>query len=157
MLILQQQTVMNLTCIACSEQWPPLDHRIADCGTSIAYLFEDQFFPGWTVLVLKRHATELFELSEEERSRLMEEVSATAEALMEAFHPVKINYELLGNQVPHIHWHLIPRLPGDPSPRDPVWTVAHERQPLNPAHLSERLALIRSRLSLQRPGHHRPG
>ncbi|MBA2252203.1 MAG: HIT family protein, partial [Nitrospirales bacterium] len=113
---------MDLTCTACSGQWPPADHRIADCGTSVAYLFEDQFFPGWTVLVLKRHTTELFQLSSDERSRLIEEVSAIAKALTEAFHSVKINYELLGNQLPHIHWHLIPRLVDDPSPRDPVWT-----------------------------------
>jgi diadenosine tetraphosphate (Ap4A) HIT family hydrolase len=143
---------MNVTCTACSGQWPPVNHRIADCGTSIAYLFEDQFFPGWTVLVLKRHATELFQLSADERSRLIEEVSTIAEALMEAFHPVKINYELLGNQLSHIHWHLIPRLVDDPSPRDPVWTVVHEKQPLRPADLAERVALIRSRVSLNGHG-----
>lgn len=139
---------MNVTCTACSGQWPPLDHRIVDCGTSIAYLFEDQFFPGWTVLVLKRHATELFQLSADERSRLIEEVSAVAEALMGAFHPVKINYELLGNQLSHIHWHLIPRLIDDPAPRDPVWTAVHEKQALRPADLAARIALIRSRVLL---------
>ena len=137
---------MSVTCTACSGQWPTDDHRIVDCGTSIAYLFEDQFFPGWTVLVLKRHATELFELSADERSRLIEEVSTIAEALMEAFHPVKINYELLGNRLSHIHWHLIPRLADDPSPRDPVWTVVHEKQPLRPVDLAKRVALIRSRV-----------
>lgn len=140
---------MSLTCIACSGQWPPLDHRIADCGTSIAYLFEDQFFPGWTVLVLKRHATELFQLSADERSQMIEEMSAIAQALTEAFHPVKINYELLGNQLSHIHWHLIPRLVDGPSPRDPVWTVVHEKQLLRPPDLAERIALIRSRVVLK--------
>jgi diadenosine tetraphosphate (Ap4A) HIT family hydrolase len=98
------------------------------------------------VLVLKRHATELFQLSTDERSRLIEEVSTIAAALMEAFHPVKINYELLGNQLSHIHWHLIPRLIDDPSPRDPVWTVVHERRLLAPTDLAERVALIRSRV-----------
>lgn len=146
--ILSARTPMHFTCIACSGPWPPVDHWIADCGTSVAYLFEDQFFPGWTVLVLKRHATELFQLSADERGRLIEEVSMVARALTEAFHPVKVNYELLGNQLPHIHWHLIPRLADDPSPRDPVWTVVHERRPLTPTDLVERVALIRSRLFL---------
>lgn len=144
---------MDFTCAACSWQWPSADHRIADFGTSIAYLFEDQFFPGWTVLVLKRHATELFQLSIDERSRLIEEVSTMAEALMEAFHPAKINYELLGNQLPHIHWHVIPRLADDPSPRDPVWTVGHEKQFLTSTDLAERVALVRSRLSWKKPSH----
>jgi diadenosine tetraphosphate (Ap4A) HIT family hydrolase len=145
----ERRNIMNLTCAACTGQWPRPDHRIADCGTSIAYLFEDQFFSGWTVLVLKRHATELFQLSANERHRMIDEVSETADALTQVFHPIKINYELLGNQVPHIHWHLIPRLPEDPSPRDAVWTVKHERRPLAPADLEERVALIRSRLSLK--------
>jgi len=144
---------MDSTCTVCSGHWPSADHQIADCGTSIAYLFDDQFFPGWTVLVLKRHAMELFQLSAAERSRMIEEVSTMAEALMEAFHPVKINYELLGNQLPHIHWHVIPRLTDDPSLREPVWTVGHEKQSLTPTDLAERVALVRSRLSLKNPNH----
>ncbi len=104
------------------------------------------------MLVLKRHATEIFQLSANERSRLIEEVSAVAEALMETFHPVKINYELLGNQLPHIHWHVIPRLTNDPAPRDPVWAVGHERHSLTPTDLAERVALVQSRLSFKSPG-----
>lgn len=143
---------MHITCAACSGQWPGVTHRIGDCGISVAYLFEDQFFPGWTVLVLKRHATELFELSADERSRLIEEVSTVAKALTETLHAVKVNYELLGNQLPHIHWHLIPRLVDDPSPREPVWTVVHERKLLTPTELVERVALIRSQLFLNSQG-----
>ena len=151
--ILTIRSVMDVTCTACSRQWPSTDYRIADCGTSLAYLFEDQFFPGWTVLVLKRHATELFQLSANERSELIEEVSMVGQALMEVFHAAKINYELLGNQLPHIHWHIIPRLTNDPAPRDPVWTVRHEKQPLTPTDLAERVALVRSRLFLKSPDH----
>ena len=143
---------MDVSCTACSGQWPSADYRIADCGTSLAYLFEDQFFSGWTVLVLKRHATELFQLSTNERSELIEEVSMVGQALMEVFHAVKINYELLGNQLPHIHWHLIPRLTTDPAPRDPVWGIKHEKQTLTPTDLSQRVALVRSRLFLKSSG-----
>jgi diadenosine tetraphosphate (Ap4A) HIT family hydrolase len=146
------RSAMDVTCTICSGQWPHDDYWIADCGTSIAYLFDDQFFPGWTVLVLKRHATEIFQLSADERSRLFEEVSAVAQALMEAFRPIKINYELLGNQLPHIHWHVIPRLTNDPAPRDPVWTVGHERQTLTPTDLAERVVLVQSRLCLKNLG-----
>ena len=46
----------NLSCKACVGIWPGPAHFIADCGLTRAYLHEDQFFPGWTVLVLKRHA-----------------------------------------------------------------------------------------------------
>jgi len=133
-------------CPACSGRWPRADHRVAELGVSVAYLNEDQFFPGWTVLVLRQHATELYQLTREERAALMEEVSAVARALATAFEAVKINYELLGNQIPHIHWHIVPRLAGDPAPRGPAWLVEHAPRPLEAAQLSERLARLRALL-----------
>ena len=138
----------TVTCPVCAGEWPPKNHWIADFNLTQGHLFDDQFFPGWTVLVLKRHATELFELTKDERGRLIEEVSAVATALAMAFEPVKLNYELLGNQVPHIHWHLIPRLADDPAPKEPVWRVPHEPKRLTPDALRERITLIRTHLKL---------
>ena len=114
------------TCKACQGSWPRADHFIADLGLSKVYLHDDQFFPGWTVLVLKRHARELYDLSSTERIQLMEEVSLVAKTLAQVYEARKINYELLGNQLPHIHWHLIPRLASDPATLEPVWRVPHE-------------------------------
>jgi diadenosine tetraphosphate (Ap4A) HIT family hydrolase len=129
-------------CKACSGQWPRTDHFIVDLGLSMAYLHEDQFFPGWTVVVFKRHATELFHLAPTERIQLMEEVSRAARVLAETFEAKKINYELLGNQLPHIHWHVIPRLASDPAPLEPVWRVQHD--PVQPpgSDLRERIQRI---------------
>lgn len=114
------------SCKACQGHWPKEDHFIADLGLSKSYLHDDQFFPGWTVVVFKRHATELFHLAPTERILLMEEVSRIAKALSQVYEAKKINYELLGNQLPHIHWHVIPRLASDPAPLEPVWRVQHE-------------------------------
>jgi diadenosine tetraphosphate (Ap4A) HIT family hydrolase len=133
-------------CVACSGGWPRADHRIADLGPAVGYLNEDQFFPGWAILVLKRHATELFHLDPTERSRLIEAVSALARGLAEAFKAVKVNYELLGNQVPHIHWHIVPRLSDDPAPRLPAWMVEHAPRSLAAAELEARLQTIRDHL-----------
>ena len=113
-------------CKACQHSWPRADHFIADLGLSKAYLHDDQFFAGWTVVVFQRHATELFHLAPTERIQLMEEVNRVAKGLAQAYGAKKINYELLGNQLPHIHWHIIPRLPNDPAPLEPVWRVPHE-------------------------------
>lgn len=114
------------TCKACLGSWPKENHFIADLGLSNAYLHDDQFFPGWTVVVLKHHATELFHLAPTERVQLMEEVNLVAKTLSEVYEAKKINYELLGNQLPHIHWHVIPRLASDLAPLEPVWRVQHE-------------------------------
>jgi diadenosine tetraphosphate (Ap4A) HIT family hydrolase len=134
------------SCKVCSKIWPTSDHLIADLGLSTAYLHDDQFFPGWSVVVFKRHVTELFDLAPTERIQLMEEVSRLAKVLHETYAARKMNYSLLGNQTPHLHWHLIPRLPNDPAPLEPVWTVTHSRVvlPMDQMHVS--IARIKSQL-----------
>ncbi len=137
-----------MTCKVCAGEWPGKEHKIAELGLTVAYLHDDQFFPGWTVLVLKRHATELFDLTREERSGLIEEVTEVARTLTVVFDAVKINYELLGNQLPHIHWHLIPRLADDPATREAVWTVQHDPKRLTEGERQERLSFIRTHLKI---------
>jgi len=134
------------SCSACSGTWPDSNHFIADLGLSMAYLHDDQFFPGWTVVVFKRHATELFHLAPTERIQMMEEVSRFAKMLAETFDARKMNYGLLGNQMPHIHWHLIPRLSSDPAPLEPVWRVPHDPVTLSAEDLQSTIARLKKRL-----------
>lgn len=134
------------TCKACLGSWPKEDHFIADLGLSKAYLDEDQFFPGWTVVVFKRHATELFQLAPTERIQLMEEVNRIAQILALVSDARKMNYELLGNQLPHIHWHVIPRLANDPAPLKPVWLVQHEPVRLAAPDLQAQIQRIQKQL-----------
>ena len=138
----------GFSCKICEKVWPPSDHYIGDLGLTKAYLFEDQFFSGWTVLILKAHRTELFQLTQDERTKLIEEVSRAGEALTKILDVGKINSELLGNQVPHIHWHVIPRLITDPDPLNPVWCVSHEPARLSAGFLEERLSLLRATLRI---------
>jgi diadenosine tetraphosphate (Ap4A) HIT family hydrolase len=138
------------SCKACAKTWPRADHVIADLGLSKAYLHEDQFFPGWTVVVFQRHATELFHLAPTERMQLMEEVNLVAKALAQAYGAKKINYELLGNQLPHIHWHIIPRLANDPAPLEPVWRVPHEAVLLSDPELPSEIRRIRKAIDAAR-------
>ena len=133
-------------CRACRGEWPTADAFIADCGPARAYLHEDQFFAGWTVVVLRRHATELYELDPHERAALMDAVSEVARAVAAASDAVKMNYALLGNQLPHIHWHLIPRTASDPIPREPVWTLSHEPRAASPDERRTRISAIRAGL-----------
>ncbi|MGH7298943.1 MAG: HIT family protein [Candidatus Rokuibacteriota bacterium] len=139
---------MTTACVMCGKYGRGGgDLHVADLDVSRVFLHEDQFFPGYVLLVLRRHATELYELSATERATLMEEVSRVAEALARVFRPVKMNYELLGNLVPHIHWHLVPRLTADPGLRGPIWTVEHQPAPLGPAAARERIEAIRRALA----------
>ena len=133
-------------CVMCGKYAAPGPLLIAELETARAYLHEDQFFPGYVLLVLRRHATELYELPARERAAHLEEVARVAQALARVFQPIKMNYELLGNQVPHIHWHLVPRLTTDPDLRQPIWRVDHEPVALAPAVARERVETIRRAL-----------
>ena len=88
---------------------------------SVALLGPWQYYQGYCILVARRHATELFQLSRPERGGYLEELSLLAQAIGETFQPHKLNYELLGNQVPHLHWHVFPRYSDDPDRLRPVW------------------------------------
>lgn len=133
-------------CKACQGTWPRKDHFVTDLGLTKIYLHDDQFFRGWTVAVFQRHATELFQLAPTERFQLMEEVNHVAKALAGIYQARKLNYELLGNQLPHIHWHLIPRLPRDPAPLEPVWKVSHEPVLLTGDSLNAEIVRLQSAL-----------
>jgi diadenosine tetraphosphate (Ap4A) HIT family hydrolase len=123
------------------------DLRIVEMEHSFVVLNRDQFFPGYTLLFTKQHVTELFHLDHVVRSALMDEVSTVAKALHTQFQPDKINYELLGNMVPHIHWHLVPRFAQDPLWPRPIWAEAHEEKQLSAEEYRRRILEIRQALS----------
>lgn len=137
-------------CVACQGVWPRQDHFIAHLGSSKVYLHDDQFFPGWAVVVFQRHATELFQLAPTERCELIEAVNRVADISAKVHRAKKMNYELLGNQLPHIHWHIIPRLADDPAPLEPVWRVPHNPLLLTGAALHEAIDRLARPLRLAR-------
>jgi len=96
---------------------------VAELAESFAVLHDHQPYEGWCVLLVKDHAEHLHQLPVERQARLAEDIAHAAAAIAQAFHPARINYECLGNQLAHIHWHVIPRYkaPIDPDPRSVVW------------------------------------
>ena len=87
----------------------------------VAFLGPWQYYHGYCIFVSRRHATELSQLGDEERRTFLDEMCRLARAIEECFRPHKLNYELLGNQVPHLHWHLFPRYAEGPDALWPVW------------------------------------
>jgi len=86
-----------------------------------AYLQRANIQRGYTLVIWRgRHVTEPTELSDVEASAYWLDVLATARALISYYRPLKMNYETLGNSVPHLHTHLVPRYAeGDPMPGRP--------------------------------------
>ena len=69
---------------------------------------------GTCYLITREHYVELFDLGDQELLGFMKEVQVSARVLKEVTRAVKINYELHGNTVPHMHLHLFPRTVDDP-------------------------------------------
>lgn len=57
-----------------------------------------------------------------EQQLLWHDLMRAGSAIAKAYHPWKMNYASLGNQDPHLHWHLFPRYEADPHHRDHPWT-----------------------------------
>ena len=135
-----------MTCPICSKWADEPELRIVELGETLVSLNRDQFFPGYCFVYTKNHVTELFHLDEVVRNRVMAEVNAVARALYNAFAPDKINYELLGNMAPHMHWHILPRFATDPLWPRPHWSEPHQELILSPEETAARIELIRSHL-----------
>ena len=80
-------------------------------------------YPGYCRVILNAHVREMSDLPEDERQRLMAVVFAVEAAVREVLRPDKVNLASLGNQVPHLHWHVIPRFGDDPQFPDPIWAA----------------------------------
>ena len=136
---------MNI-CQMCRRWDTDADLRIAELEHSYVILNRDQFFPGYSLLFTKNHVTELFHLDRDVRTGLMEEVSRVAKAVYDVFSPAKINYELLGNMVPHIHWHIVPRFASEPIWPRPIWAEPHDELQLPANDYKRHIERIRGAL-----------
>jgi diadenosine tetraphosphate (Ap4A) HIT family hydrolase len=98
-------------------------------------------YPGFCRVILNRHVKEMTDLVPAERSRLMTMVMKTEQVVRDAMQPDKINLASLGNVVPHLHWHVIPRFADDPHFPNPVWGAKLRETPhAAPEYLDTRLA-----------------
>lgn len=85
-------------------------------------------YPGFCRVIWEAHVKEMTDLSEDDRTHLMEVVFAVESVLREQLQPDKMNLASLGNMVPHLHWHVIPRHADDPHFPQPIW-AAPQRAP----------------------------
>jgi diadenosine tetraphosphate (Ap4A) HIT family hydrolase len=70
-------------------------------------------------------------------------------AIVRSFAPDHMNYESLGNVVPHLHVHLVPRYRDDPRWGAPIWLAGlgdMQRRVLPDADYAARAELIRQNL-----------
>jgi diadenosine tetraphosphate (Ap4A) HIT family hydrolase len=96
-----------------------------------AYLQRRKVQRGYTVVVWRgRHVAEPTELSRDEAAQYWLELLEVGRRLERHLQPVKLNYETLGNSLPHLHTHVMPRYALDPRPEWP-FPYPEEAPPLD--------------------------
>ena len=112
---------MKQDCVLCRED----GGRIVWQGRQWRLVHADEAanapFPAFYRLIWNRHVAEWSDLSVSERQQGMEAVTLVEQLLREHLRPTKINMATLGNVVPHLHWHVIPRYTDDRHFPEPVW------------------------------------
>ena len=91
-----------------------------------------------------RHVAEPTELSDGEAVGYWREVLRVGAALERHYRPVKLNYQILGNAVPHLHTHLVPRFAEDPAPGRPLPFPEGERPDLPEEQFRRDVLALRS-------------
>lgn len=84
---------------------------------------DDDDYPGFTRVIWKDHRAEMSDLSATERAQLMSIVNEVESVQRQCLQPDKVNLASFGNQVPHVHWHIIPRWRDDKHFPDSYWSV----------------------------------
>jgi len=105
--------------------------------------------PGYCIVVWRHgHVAEPTDLDPGQGGRYWQEVLAAGRAVRACFDPVKMNYMTLGNTVPHLHTHVVPRYRDDPAPGGPIeWRQIFSPDPVPDADLHRQAADLRARLA----------
>ena len=100
-------------------------------------------FPGFCRVIWRQHVAEMSDLSASEARHAMDVVLATERAIRSVVQPDKINLASLGNVVPHLHWHVIPRWKDDSHFPAPIWAATRRTGPARavPSHAALQHAL----------------
>ena len=98
-------------------------YQVTDLSLCRILLMNDSRYP-WLILVPRQQGLrEFHDLSREEQSRLMSEITRTAKILEVSHQPDKLNIGALGNIVNQLHIHILGRFDGDPAWPGPVWGI----------------------------------
>lgn len=87
-------------------------------------LVDDPAYPGFCRVIWNEHVKEMSDLAPADRLMLNDAVWHVELALRDVMAPGKVNVASLGNVVPHLHWHVIPRYADDAHFPNPVWSAA---------------------------------
>jgi diadenosine tetraphosphate (Ap4A) HIT family hydrolase len=116
---------------------------VGQLSVSSLYLAKNQTYRGQCQLIFDaRHVARVDQLSLPEWTSLAADLFTAQQAVTRVVAPDHVNVESLGNVVPHLHWHIIPRYVGDPMWGAPIWRVPLDSMPDTRLQDEERAALL---------------
>ncbi|MBU3540967.1 HIT family protein [Polynucleobacter sp. UB-Tiil-W10] len=119
-------------CVLCKDELKPEEGEVIWRGDDCrVVLVNDPDLPGFCRVIWNRHVAEMTDLTYSEREHLMTLIFAVEEAMRHVMHPDKVNIAALGNMVPHIHWHVIPRFKDDAFFPGSAWSSKTQDTPIS--------------------------
>jgi len=92
-------------------------------------LANENGYPGFARVIWHAHVAEMSDLPEAAREHVMRVVFGVETAQRTVMSPDKVNVASLGNMVPHVHWHVIPRYRDDVHFPGSVWSAPQREVP----------------------------
>jgi diadenosine tetraphosphate (Ap4A) HIT family hydrolase len=107
-----------------------------------AHLERHAIARGHAIVIFRdRHVADFTSLTPSEVAAYWCDVHTVAQMIERVFAPCHMNYQLLGNLVPHLHIHLVPRYLDDAAPGRPLpW----EPKPLAESEFDSQLQLLKN-------------
>lgn len=147
----------GIGCPHCVEGRPPeTPHgiRYFEGASADGYLQRTAPTRGYSVVIFReRHVGDMHSMTTDELTRFWSDVATVSRAIERVFAPVHLNLQLLGNAVPHVHVHVVPRYEPDPAPSMPLpaaaWT---EAQRVGDDELAAQIAALRDAVADRGPG-----
>lgn len=122
---------------------------IAELSVSTLGFYNDGRWPGRCILVLNDHAEHLEDVSSEQATNFLSDIQRAGRAIKNVSGAYRINYAILGNEVPHVHAHLIPRAGCSESlPTRPPWEDPRPLRKLSQRDVSDWISKIAGELEV---------
>ncbi len=105
---------------------------------------DEPLYPGFLRLIWNSHVREFSHLPESEQLQCFQAIAKLEQFVLQHMGADKVNLASLGNLVPHLHWHIVPRFKQDSHFPLPVWGDA----PKHAALCDQQLAILEKKVFL---------
>lgn len=82
---------------------------VISTSTTHVRLARNQAHPGYCLVILKEHVTDLGDLDPATLSEFWLDVQRAGRAIAKVYEPCKIDYLVMGHRMPHLHCHVFPQ------------------------------------------------